>query len=1408
MKTAIMLASGGICLAASAVDVSDTCAKQNISASTTFTASTTKQMTYPSGLPTPIFWFDATQTNGWTITGGTVTKITSLVGDRFLTTDQTTGHFKAWTATGGDYVASDPELAGGPCVDFGELHYGSTGPGLVFDGRSLADGATASNLLQNIGSVVAVYGSHNSGGFLLGGGESGIAYLRGDNGLSSTPSTLSSYLNTLGKSPGAAAFYGGRIRQDGIPNFTSRTGFSGGWQTLVVKATSDGALDAWGVGLNDCRKSWGSAYVHGGGQKIAELILFTEKLTDAQSKLLEAWLETKWFERPPRGWNGNAAISRIHAFSASDATDTTLVRLGFNVAGNETLSVGRLEGGHAAGEAVGLDKTGDGTLAVDDMTEYDGDLRLKAGTLKFNRRAVPAALPGRYIAHFDASDVSSLTTVEENGTNFVTIWRGDENSLYKGEVLRLTPASGCARAFVRPDAFGAGKPVLDLGPFGTASGAFSFTVESAPTTARTLSIATIIAVVGAQDGGGHLANAYFRRSAAAPSFSTSLVDTSSQGGFFYLTEGSCFIDGVKHDMAKGYVHPGYQVLAIQVPGFNVATIGRKESNATTYAGGLRIAEIAIYNRALNDEEMRDASAYLMNKWFGRAAPGYAREDGGRAPDLRTLEVHHAGTAVDVPSNAVVRVGELNASVPFEKRGEGILQVPGLRDLGDTIVVKAGKVVAGYDADPSSSSEMAPEPAFHLDASETNRMDIVSDGEHDCIAYWYDKTMRNYAIQTNAAWRPYLRTDAEGLLNGKPVVDFGAESTTGRFLNFCRGIDSIRAVYLVIGEMGNSSSLLGSTKYGPDSDMSALNINSMYAFARASNNNLFEKYHVNAQVWGGNILTNGVTASYSTRPTADFQIIEVHTTAGAHASAFACDRVGQISKTRGGQRLAEVLVYTRPLSARERVATRNYLRAKWFPSAALEDLPADTEGELARPTNLVSRVAELVAADDLTVTVTNALVAKSLSGDADVVKTGAGTLTVGDLSEYSGTISVEAGTLALSGSDPVDASAGFVASGRIFHADAMYGISSITNDLGVVSVTNWTSRHDSSWSAVPVHEGSNPTLVSYGTDGSLVAVDMAMDAMQGLRFCKDGEFAHVNPIRSVFWVIGSQNGGGFLLGGGTNYSNSAQHYNFLRGILDWAKVNLYNPSLTLINSSADSAVRSYTHWWMNGVRISPTSTGLSGDWDQLSMVFTRDTAYTDAEGFAFDGRFLNPNSSVYNNVKHIVGAQRLAEVIIYDRVLTEAERLQNEAYLRTKWSIGLHKSASNGASVVLADGAVLDCGGTNQYVAAISGAGTVANGTLTAGALVADAEATGCLTVEGAFAVPSGMTVELRNLPEITGTTYINMLRADSIVGAENLVSAVFVGEAVPSDVKAKLVLRDGCLAVRFSKIRGSILVVR
>ena len=59
------------------------------------TASTPKYSGMPSDLPTPIFWFDCSNTDGWTIVkgqGGTnfVAQIPSLVGDgRFLTTNVT-----------------------------------------------------------------------------------------------------------------------------------------------------------------------------------------------------------------------------------------------------------------------------------------------------------------------------------------------------------------------------------------------------------------------------------------------------------------------------------------------------------------------------------------------------------------------------------------------------------------------------------------------------------------------------------------------------------------------------------------------------------------------------------------------------------------------------------------------------------------------------------------------------------------------------------------------------------------------------------------------------------------------------------------------------------------------------------------------------------------------------------------------------------------------------------------------------------------------------------------------------------------------------------------------------------------------------------------------------------------------
>ena len=79
-----------------------------------------------------------------------------------------------------------------------------------------------------------------------------------------------------------------------------------------------------------------------------------------------------------------------------------------------------------------------------------------------------------------------------------------------------------------------------------------------------------------------------------------------------------------------------------------------------------------------------------------------------------------------------------------------------------------------------------------------------------------------------------------------------------------------------------------------------------------------------------------------------------------------------------------------------------------------------------------------------------------------------------------------------------------------------------------------------------------------------------------------------------------------------------------------------------------------------------------------------------------------------------GNQSHAEVLIYDRVLTESERLQTEDYLSQKW-FGVGGALQNpmpvGSAVTVLSGATLDLSGCSQEIASLKGSGSVINGTL-------------------------------------------------------------------------------------------------
>ena len=1413
-KCMLMMAVAGAGAVAVAVDVSDNPGQVTVSESTGFTAATVDATGLPEGLPTPIFWFDCQNRTGWEYADNRVTKIPTLVtgSDRYLTAGAPE-HSSKWQVTGAALVENDPEI-NGAYLDFGEMVWGTSSyAGFLFNPVEIDDQGTKRNWLTGIRTVIAVYGSQNGGGWFLAGGGDGSTWT--NYGWERYDATSAKYLTELAYSyPIAHAkdtptlYRSGVMRQDGIPTLLTKVGMSGGWSTLTwTGETTSGSMNATGVGANDTRPNFNTAYMHGGGMRIAEMIFFDTQLTPDVCAKVEAFLKKKWFGRADRGYNGNAAIGEIRAYVAKQDA-RSMRRIGIEAGEGETLSVGRIYGGRDSyansNPPCGIDKTGAGTFGIGDLGDYSGEVRVKAGSLAFERRAVPAALPARFAARFDASDATKVTT---DADGRVTAWQASET--FDGGEVTLVQRGGNALPALRANAFGAGKPTVDFGPFVSNGGAMKFTSGGADKTVA--GITTLIAVIGVQEGGGHyLEGGYFGRKTGSvryydPMASNFTLNSGKATPFGTAESGLIFLDGIKRAYTEGFDHPGYHVLALQLAGgSDVTALGTSGDGIPS--GGMRFSEVVLYNRILAEEELRDASAYLMDKWMGRAAPGYAATADKGAVDMQELRWDNPnGGAIDVPAGATVRINRSTVNGPIEKTGGGTLVLNGLRE-GSLVTVKNGRVLSGHP-DPTSACEMAAGPAFHLDANDTNRMDLVSDGDDLRVSAWYDQSFGNFTFQNTATQRPVLR---KGALNGGNVVDFGEwlEYGSGKYMNFGRPMDAIRSVFVVWKAQQDGGDLLGT------SNENGWRVTwNTYDFAREDYNSrlggILQQVVSNVNTYQGDIFIDGVKVAHTTKPSGDYELVDVHTVgAGAHASALGADRIGTGLKLKqGGQAYAEIIIYNRTLSARERVATRNYLRQKWFPTAALEDLPDDDS--IADPPNKVERMAELDVTEDRAFATDTAAEVKRLVGASVLTKTGTGTLSVDDLGDFAGEIAVSSGTLKLSG--VTGSSESFVESGRLLHLDANVGVSTELDADGFVRVTGWTSRHDSSWTAVPGYDAHKPTLRPFGKD-ALKAVDMApLD--ECMRFRHAGDYACISNIGSVFWVIGSQYGGGHVLGGGNRHDISAAHYPFARAgvVNDHAAAVNFDPDQALLHASdSDSYLRTRAVWRRNGTVINPLSDGLSGDWDVLTLTLEKPAYFVSASGLAHDGRtFTSSNAQLVENLRSAVGKQRLAELIIYDRVLTDEERLQNEAYLRAKW--GVHAaSAETTAAVSIAAGATLDCGGTSQYVAALTGAGTVANGTLEAGALVADAAATDWTDVTGAFSIASGVTVDLRNLPAMDGNVNlkVRILKAAAFENVENLSTAVFTGTALPDDCRVRLVIdSEGWLC---AKIRngGTVLIVR
>ena len=1371
MKRCFMVGMLTLCLTAEARVVTAEYEVQSGNGEETISVAT-DALEYPDAVVLPVFWLDARSCDGWVIDGTDIITIPSRVGTRSLTLNYEGGDWGGW---GGSQdikplspsYAYDADLKAS-VVDFGEI---GSRKGLVFSAEN------GSNEMTGIGTVIAVYGSQQGGGFFMGGGygaRGGYGWHRGTGVALATGAF--EYDAPLFAGAAYDCLTAAAVRHDGLLTAGKSVGMSGGWEIVSVMPSA-AAAQATGIGLGDTR-NW-NYEVRSGGMKIAELLIYNKTLAVSDVEKVEAYLRSKWFGEAVRGHRGGTEIGRMRIY---DGTVETV-----SVPDGETLSIGELRGR----DTETLVKSGGGTLRLGNAENFGGTVELSGGTLDFSGKAIPAAseLPRGLYLRFDASDEDTITVAERDGVNYVIGWSSLAGGTYNGQRIGLAASTDVGCPVLEKDALGPGLNALDFGETaeaGAGGGLLAFDMGGSPITLP--NIHTIIAVMNVKHGGGYILGASeYWRAGGGKEFADGFIDPGrvlSSSPLITAEDVHIWLDGIRappsaNSGRSGFRHPGWHIFAGQTgTGCSAKFFGARYDG---YSGGAKYAEVLIWNRTLSDDEILWATSYLSAKWFGRRTPGFAAPAKPERPDLQKVRVS-SSAAISVGGCDVVRVGALELGAPMAKRGSGTLEI-GRMDAVASLAVESGRVdFAGPEA-PVADAAIAPGSAMHLDASLSASLHLV-ETDRKYVKSWTDASGLGGVRQKAEPYRPWLNeTD---LCNGLPTVDFGTfgerSASGGRYLDFCRSLDNVRHAFIVWGAHEGGGFLLGTstdTAVGDEGNSGIIDL------CRQENAGGLVLDNVNTEaVRNGRIFIDGVVFPWNGTPEAKYQLLEYHPASGVRVSGLCLDRY--ISVRYGGARIGEAIFYERELNEAEIVATRNYLSAKWFGRSA-EPVPIVTS-----PTNVVGM---MTVASNIVISVDAPLQVQELVGAGQFTKIGSAMLSVDDISSFSGKVTVVNGTLRLSMRATSDTGS-LVADGRILHVDASAGLVCETNQSGVVYVREWKSVLGDGWTCV-AHgvNGVYPTLMSAesgnrpgfaGAARNMPAVDMLDGAAnaQYFTFTKNGTQTELDGIRTVFWVIGSQRGGGWMMGGGTINGSTHHAYLWHRGG-DGTGQNAADP---LLNGTYGDSV-GLGVWRKNGISINPKTEGLSGGWDILSLV-THGDEPASADGFAFDGRVLDGMSAVA--VRD--GSQRLGEVIVYNRKLTSAEVVATEKYLAQKW--GMAQGVSS-AIVELSDETFLDCGGVEQHFGTLAGTGFVTNGVLSVDRIICNPSFGGAPKVE-AFAVPERLIVDFGDsmLSETELVKGVEVLRAGAFTGLENLRKAVFVGTSIPREGSMTLVARKGRLVAK------------
>ena len=500
------------------------------------------------------------------------------------------------------------------------------------------------------------------------------------------------------------------------------------------------------------------------------------------------------------------------------------------VSEGDTVEVGIL-GGNSL-----LTKKGAGTLKIYCVAAGEVRVAVHEGRLAFGLEELPLAASNAWF-RVDASDPSTMTIVEQNGTNFVTRWNdanGGSRYAIPCETSKTWRSDPEARLPFLRSGFQNGRNVVDFGSYLRSElknqgryGAAMHWSESCDTVREAFIV--VSDTEDLKDVSSELSGPFLLGHSDEYNFHRGMTYS---GDAALIYEYNSHTANLRNGNWRFDARPITSPVSATLPkGFHVVNM-RASSNvkASAFAhdreiayGGQRIAECLIFESELSDADRTRTQAYLSMKWRPAPiaslsladgtsldlGPGARLEiglltvfgtstlmrDGVTVSTLSDKSVENALISFDaevnadgaVPGSRSIFLSDAKISVSeevnldgvfadgeFRKAGSGDLVVCRALDSRDVAVVGGSLIVSPLQSKNSF---------FHADASDISSMEIRSENGTNFVTRWNDAVGGSCYAATSAHtsnWRsspesrcPYLRKNSFNDLN---MVDFGSYLT--------------------------------------------------------------------------------------------------------------------------------------------------------------------------------------------------------------------------------------------------------------------------------------------------------------------------------------------------------------------------------------------------------------------------------------------------------------------------------------------------------------------------------------------------------------------------------------------------------------------------------------------------------